>query len=190
MLNYFIVHGSFSNPYANWFPWLYEEIEKTKPKEMEEPICYVPQFPTGVGKQNYDNWKKVMLSYASAGLLTNETTIFAHSIAPAFVCKFFIEHKIRVKRLVFVCGFNNYFGVSEDYDEVNKTMFADDIKKVKEYAEDIVCIYSDNDPYVKKEAEEDFANIVSNKQIIIAGGGHLNKGAGYTELKELLNYIG
>ena len=158
MVNYFIVHGSFSSPYANWFPWLAGEIEKTKPQTMEEPICYVPQFPTGVGKQNYDNWEKVMLSYLEAGLITNETTIFAHSIAPAFVCKFLIKHNINVKRLVFVSGFNNYFGVSEEYDEVNKTMFDNSPEKVKNHAEDIVCYYSDNDPYVKQEAEEDFAN--------------------------------
>ena len=56
MKNYFIIHGSFGNPFGNWFPWLFEEIERTKPKEQEEPICYVPQFPTGVGFQNYRNW--------------------------------------------------------------------------------------------------------------------------------------
>jgi predicted alpha/beta hydrolase family esterase len=69
-------------------------------------------------------------------------------------------------------------------------MFDNSPEKVKDHAEDIVCYYSDNDPYVKQEAEEDFANKVSNKQIVISGGGHLNKGAGYTEFKELLDYIG
>ena len=190
MVNYFIVHGSFSNPYANWFPWLASEIEKTKLAEMEEPICYVPQFPTGVGKQTYDNWEKVMLAYIDAGLITQETTIFAHSIAPAFVCKFLIKHSVKVKRLVFVSGFNNYFGVSKEYDEVNKTMFTESIEKVKDLAEDIVCVYSNNDPYVDFEAEDDFAKKVSNKQIVIDGGGHLNAGSGYTEFPMLLKYIG
>ncbi len=25
--NYFIIHGSFSNPFSNWIPWLRKEIE-------------------------------------------------------------------------------------------------------------------------------------------------------------------
>lgn len=25
--NYFIIHGSFSNPYSNWFSWLHEFLE-------------------------------------------------------------------------------------------------------------------------------------------------------------------
>jgi len=190
MLNYFIIHGSFSNPHANWFPWLYKEIEKTKPEKTEEPICYVPQFPTGVGFQNYVNWENLMLSYVKSGLVGEETIIFAHSIAPAFVCKFMINNKIKIKKLVCVCGFNDYFGVSEEYDEVNKTMYITNIERVKNFAEEIVCIYSNNDPYVKFDAEDGFAKLISNKQIIIDGGGHLNTDSGYTEFPKLLDFIG
>lgn len=189
MKNYFVIHGSFGSQFSNWFPWLFSEIEKTKPETQEEPICYVPQFPTGVGFQNYKNWEAVLKQYFNAGLITSETTIFAHSIAPAFVCKFLILNKIKVKRLVFVCGFNNYLGVSEDYDEVNKTMFLENIDKIKNYCNDIVCIYSDNDPYVNFDAEKDFANKVSNREIIIKNGGHLNKSAGFEEFHELKQFI-
>lgn len=190
MKNYFIIHGSFGSPFGNWFPWLAQEIEKTKLNEMEESICYVPQFPTGLDKQNYVNWEKVLNAYVDAGIITENTTIFAHSIAPAFVCKFLILNRIKVKKLVFVCGFNNYFGVSEDYDYVNQTMFIDNIENVKNYCSDIICFYSNNDPYVSFNAEKDFAVKVSNKQIVIDGGGHLNKDAGYVEFPQLLNFIG
>ena len=30
MNNYFILQGSFSSPFENWFPWLRSEIENTK----------------------------------------------------------------------------------------------------------------------------------------------------------------
>ena len=39
MNNYFIIHGSFGNPFVNWFPYLRKEIEK---KELE---VYTPDFP-------------------------------------------------------------------------------------------------------------------------------------------------
>ena len=33
--------------------------------------------------------------------------------------------KIKVKRLILVCGFNNYLGINEEYDTVNKSMYFD-----------------------------------------------------------------
>lgn len=151
--------------------------------------CYTPDFPTGVGKQNYENWSKLLKTYVDAGILNENTIVFAHSIAPIFVCKFLVENKIKVKRLVFVCGFNHYLGINEEYDAVNESMYFDDLSDVKMYCNDIVCFYTDNDPYVKQEAEKEFADTITDKQIMISGGGHLNAEFGYEEFKELLNYL-
>lgn len=189
MKNYFILHGSFGSPFSNWIPWLFDEIEKTKPESQEEPICYAPQFPTGVGRQNFENWQSILNNYKNLEILSEETTIFAHSIAPAFICKYLIKNNIKVKRLIFVCGFNNYFGVSPEYDEVNKTMFESGLEKIKDLCNDIVCIYSDNDPYVKMQAEKDFADMVSHRQILVERGGHLNKGSGYSDFPLLKEFI-
>ena len=57
-----------------------------------------------------------------------EVTIIAHSIAPVFISKFLIENNIKVKKIISVCGFNNYFGINEEYDSVNKTMYIDESK--------------------------------------------------------------
>lgn len=180
--NYFLIHGSFSNPFSNWFPWLYEELSR------RDAEVYVPDFPTGVGFQNYANWSKLLKVYFDAGLITENTIFFAHSIAPVFVCKFLIENKIRVKKLVFVCGFNNYLGVDKDYDSVNREMYLDNPAEVKKYCDEIIAFYSDNDPYVKYKYEKDFADTVATKQVVIKGGGHLNSESGYKEFPELLEY--
>lgn len=181
--NYFIIHGSFSNPFANWFPWLAGEISKMG-KEV-----YVPDFPSGVDIQNYENWSKLLRAYLEAGLINENTTFFAHSIAPVFVCKFLVENKIRVKKLVFVSGFNNYLGINEEYDNVNRTMFFENLEEVKKYCDEIICFYSDNDPYVSFEAEKDFADRIASEQFVIHDGGHLNGESGYEKFEELLKYI-
>ena len=124
-----------------------------------------------------------------AGLINENTVIFAHSIAPIFICHFLVEHRVKIKRLVFVCGFNNYLGIDEEYDNVNETMYFDNLKDVRNYADEIICIYSKNDPYVKYEAEKEFADTIATKQIVIDDGGHLNSESGYTEFTELLKYI-
>ncbi len=130
-----------------------------------------------------------MKCYLEFGILNENTILFAHSIAPIFICKFLVENKIKVKRLVFVCGFNNYLGIDEEYDAVNESMYFDHLKDIKNYCKDIVCFYSDNDPYVKYEAEKEFADTIADKQIIIPNGGHLNSESGYSEFKELLEYL-
>ena len=183
MNNYLIIHGSFGSPFSNWFPYLRKEIEK---KNLE---VYTPDFPIGVGKQTYESWSKLLKVYVGANILNENTIIFAHSIAPIFLCKFLVENKIKVKRLVFVCGFNNYFGINEEYDTVNASMYFHNLADVKNYCNDITCFYSDNDPYVKYEAEKEFADALTDNQIMIPGGGHLNEESGYKEFPDLLKYI-
>ena len=74
MENYFIIHGSFSTPYSNWIGWLFDFIS------TEEKEVWAPQFPIGVGRQNYENWSKLLKYYVDLGLITEETTIIGHSI--------------------------------------------------------------------------------------------------------------
>lgn len=181
--NYFLIHGSFGSPFVNWVPYMRKQIED---RGLE---VYSPDFPTGVGYQNYTSWSKLLKVYLESNLINENTTIFAHSIAPVFISKFLIENKIKVKRLVFVCGFNNYFGINDDYDNVNGSMYLDNLSDIKNYCDDIVCYYSDNDPYVKYEAEKEFADTVAKRQICIPGGGHLNSESGYSEFAELLKYL-
>ena len=156
--NYIIIHGSFASPFSNWIPWLRYELEK---KNLE---VYTPDFPSGVGFQTYENWSRLLKTYVDAKILTENTTIFAHSIAPVFITKFLIENNLKVKKLVFVCGFNNYLGIDKDYDTVNKSMYLDNLEEVKNYCGDIVCYYTDNDPYVKYEVEKTFADTIATKQ--------------------------
>ena len=183
--NYFIIHGSFGSPFGNWFSWLQDFIKTDgDPKEV-----YVPQFPIGVEYQNYDNWSMLLKYYLDLGLINETTTIIAHSIAPVFISKFLIENKLRVKKLIFVCGFNNYLGINEEYDTVNKTMYLDNLEDVKQYANEIICFYSDDDPYVEYEVEKEFADIVGTKQVLIKGGGHINSETGYDTFEDIVPFL-
>ena len=181
--NYLISHGSFGSPFSNWIPYLREEIAK---RDLE---VYTPDFPTGITYQNYENWSKLLKVYFDIGIINANTVVFAHSIAPIFICKFLVENKIKVKRLVFVCGFNNYLGINKEYDTVNKSMYFDDLETIKKYCNDIICFYTDNDPYVAYNAEKLFANTISSNQKMISNGGHLNSESGFNNFKELLKYI-
>lgn len=181
--NYFIIHGSFGTPYSNWFSWLYQVIS-TQDKQV-----YVPSFPIGINYQNYENWSKLFKVYLDLKLINENTTIIGHSIAPVFISKFLVENKVKVKKLIFVCGFNNYLGINEEYDTVNKSMYFENIETIKEYAHDIICFYSDNDPYVKYEAEKEFANKVASVQILLTGAGHINSESGFNAFENIVKYL-
>ena len=156
MENYFIIHGSFGSPFGNWFSWLQDFISS------DGKQVYVPQFPIGVGYQNYENWSKLLKYYLDLGLINENTIIIAHSIAPVFVSKFLVENKLKVKKLIFVCGFNNYLGINEEYD---------------------------NDPYVKYEVEKDFANKIATEQVLIPNAGHINSESGYDTFEDIVSYL-
>ncbi len=183
MENYFIIHGSFGNPFNNWFCWLHDFLES------EGKQVYVPDFPIGVEYQNYENWSKLLKYYLELGLINEKTTIIGHSIAPIFISKFLTENKVKVKKLIFVCGFNNYLGINEEYDTVNRTMFFDNIEDVKQYTSQIICFYSDNDPYVKYEAEIDFANRIATEKVFIPNAGHINSESGYDTFEDIVSYL-
>lgn len=183
MENYFIIHGSFSSPYSNWIGWLHDFIEN------EGKQVYVPDFPIGVGYQNYENWNKLFKYYLDLGLINENTTIIGHSIAPVFISKFLTENKVKVKKLIFVCGFNNYLGINDEYDNVNKSMYFNNLEDVKKYANEIICFYSDNDPYVKYEVEKEFADKIATEQVFIANAGHINSESGYDAFEDIVNYL-
>lgn len=96
---------------------------------------------------------------------------------------------MKVKKLIFICGFNNYLGINEEYDNVNKSMYFDNLEYVKKYANEIICFYSDNDPYVRYEVEKEFADMVATEQVLIYNGGHINSESGYDTFEEIVSYL-
>ena len=88
-----------------------------------------------------------------------------------------------------MCGFNNYFGINEEYDTVNKTMYFQNLKEVKDYCKEIVCFYTENDPYVTYEASYEFACTISSLKVNLPDAGHINSESGYNSFLEIVNYL-
>ena len=80
-------------------------------------------------------------------------------------------------------------GINEEYDTVNKTMYFDNLEDIKQYANEIICFYSNNDPYVKYDVEKDFADKIATEQVLIPNAGHINSESGYDTFEDIVNYI-
>ena len=182
MINYFIIHGSLGNPSENWFPWLTQNlIEKGK-------NVIVPHFP-GPKEQNYDNWSKLMMYYKNLGLINEETVFICHSVAVIFVCKFLIKNKIEIKSLISVAGFNAL--LDSELDEINKTFLVEEkeFTKIDKYVRNVYCFYSDNDPFVSRDALEEFIYKIKGAKCLIKSAGHFNSISGYKEFPQILEAI-
>ena len=174
MNNYFIIHGSYGNPYKNWIPWLKKQLSKRKLN------CIVPSFPTPY-KQDYESWSKILKSYFEIGCITD-------SLGGIFIVKFLLENKIKVKKIITIAGFNNL----EFEDDMNlyKSFYLDeDLSDIKLYFSESISFYSDNDPYVPQNDAEEFADSISSEKVLVNGAGHFNEKYGYTEFTELLKYV-
>ena len=189
MKNYFIIHGFMGSNIENWFPWLKKQIEKKKNK-----LCVIPQFPIEVEQHNYLSWKKLLDIYNYEYNMINENSvIIGHSTGSICALKYILETKTKIKKLILVSGFNNYYPNNEDelHRKLNPTYYVKEelIKKISKYVKEIVCIYGDNDPYITQDSLHGFSKSINAKEIIIHNGGHLNEVAGYTKFDEILNEI-
>ncbi len=182
MNNYFVIHGSYGNPYKNWMPWLKQELSIRK---LE---CIVPHFPVPPN-QNYDNWSIILNAYLEIGLITENTTFITHSLGGIFLTKFLLQHHVKVKKIIYVAAFDNIVFV-KDY-EIYNTFYVEEenLKEFINYCSDITCLYSSDDPYIPQVEASKFANTIGGKKVLIKNAGHFTGKSGYREFNELLKYI-
>ena len=162
MKNYYIIHGFMGSNIENWFPWFKEQID------YDNSLCVIPQFPIELDKHNYNEWKKLLdVYYKEFNMINDDSVIIGHSTGSICALKYVLDNKI------------------------NPTYYVDEneIKEIKKYANEIICIYGDDDPYIPQDVFHKFAKSIDAKEVIIKNGGHLNTDSGYAEFTELLKYV-
>ncbi len=182
MNNYFLIHGSYGNPYKNWLPWLKSELSVRKIE------CIVPHFPSPE-KQNYKCWSLILKAYLDTGCITENTTFITHSLGGIFLTKFLLENKMHIKKIIFVAAFDNL--VFEKDNDLYNTFYVkkNQLGDLRRYCNDITCIYSSDDPYIPEKDALLFANTVCAKKVLIKNAGHFTGKSGYREFKKILEYI-
>ncbi len=179
--NYFVIHGSYGNPYKNWIPWLKRQLSKRKLN------CIAPSFPTPY-KQNYESWSTILKSYLKIGYITENTSFITHSLGGTFIIKFLLENKIKVKKIITIAGFNN-LKFNDDMNLYNSFYLDKNLSDIKNYSIERISFYSDNDPYVPESDALKFSDSILAQKVFVKGAGHFNEKYGYLEFAELLKYI-
>lgn len=179
-MNFFIFHGVYANPEANWFPWMKKELEK---KGYE---VLVPKFPTPLD-QSLESWMRSIAKYEDR--INKDTVLIGHSLGAAFILDYLEKASKKIYAAFLIAPFHKQLGSS--YDELNKT-FIDkqfDWEKIKSSCSKFFIFASDNDRYIPFDITKELIKKLNAKFHLVANGGHLNKESGCDKLPILLETI-
>ncbi|MBI2658514.1 serine hydrolase family protein [Candidatus Woesearchaeota archaeon] len=179
-MNFFIIHGVYANPDANWFPWLKKEIEGKGYNVI------IPHFPTPLD-QSLESWLRTISHYEQK--INEETVLIGHSLGAAFILNYLEQADKKIKAAILVAGF--FKPIGSEYDKLNETFINKnfDWKKIKNNCKNFFVIGSDNDEYIPIGITKELSQNLGAELKIIHNGGHLNKNSGYDKFPELLDLV-
>lgn len=187
MKRVFIAHGWDGHPKEGWFPWLKEKLEA---KGFE---VFIPQLPDP-GSPRIHNWVPKLAE--TVGTPDEDTYFIGHSMGCQTIARYLetLPKGVKVGGAVFVAGFFKRLSNLEDEPDVKETekhwmSTPINLDKVKPHLPRSVALFSDNDPYVPLDNQDDFKNKLGSEIIIQHKYSHFNEGAGYKELPIVLEKL-
>jgi predicted alpha/beta hydrolase family esterase len=183
----FIIHGWDGYPEEGWFPWLKKELEN------RGFAVFVPQLPRA-DEPRINNWVPALKE--AVGSADNQTYFVGHSMGCQTIARYLevLPDDVQVGGAVFVAGFFKRLSNLED-DDVVRSVSQEwlqtplNLEKVKSHLGKCVAIFSDNDPYVPIDNQEEYKKKLGAKIIIEHEKGHFSGSTGTIELSAALNSI-
>jgi hypothetical protein len=181
----YIVHGWGGNSKSEWFPWLKKELEL---KGFETVVFDMPETEN----PKIETWVKYLEDNIQN--LNEETILIGHSIGCQTILRYLekLPENIKVRKIILVAPWYTLFNLEEEDLPIAKPWLETPIdeKKVSGHIiEKIICIFSDNDPYVSAENQKIFSEKYNAEIIIEHSKGHFSEDDGIIELPVVLENI-
>lgn len=184
MKRVFIVHGWEGYPEEGWFPWLKKELE-TRGFAVQ-----VPELPD-TAKPRIEKWLPVLTQ--AVGKVDADTYFVGHSMGCQTIVRLLenLPNDTQAGGAVFVGGwFKRLTGLEDDPDvqETDRHWLTTpvDLKKAKSHLKNSVAIFSDNDPWVPLDNQDDFRHKLGSEIIIEHNKLHFSGEQGIMELPSAL----
>ena len=188
----FIVHGWGGYPEEGWFPWLKRELSAGGGSSFGGEV-FVPQLPDADNPRIY-NWVPKLAEVV--GTPDEQTYLVGHSMGCQTIARYLegLPEGVKVGGAVFVAGFFKRLTGLEGDASVQETdrhwLTAPlDLAKVKSHLLKSVAIFSDDDPWVPLDNQDDFRDKLGSEIIIEHGMGHFSGSTGMTELPVVLEKL-
>ncbi len=171
-----IVHGWDGTPEEGWFPWLKAELEKNG------FVVRVPQLPE-TGSPRISKWVPALA--AAVGVPDTQTYFVGHSMGCQTIARYLetLPEGQQVGGAVFVAGF--FKRLTDIDDKETESHWLDtpiDLHKVRLHLPKSVAIFSDDDPWVSADNQEDFRDKLGSEIVVEHNKKHFSGEEGTTSL--------
>lgn len=170
----FIAHGWSGAPHEGWFPWLKKQLEE---KGYD---VVVPQLPNAAIPR-IDAWVPKIAE--CVGVADKHTYFVGHSMGCQAIVRYLesLPSGIKVGGAVFVAGFFKRLTGLGDAADVRATEqhwlnASIDMVKIHSHLLKSVAIFSDDDPWVPLDNQNDFRDALGSEVIIQHRKGHFSGG--------------
>lgn len=186
-----LVHGFSGNGKSNWQPWLKENLTDTE--------VISPDFPSAL-ENELDSW----LEKINEQNLTKDSSLVGHSLGGFAALKY--AEKNKIKQLILVAPTNTGSKAYWEEQQINyeegevgkllKNFYTQDLDAdaITKNVEEIIFIFSMNDPYITEEIRNQFEDQFGKSENVemkyFFNRHHFGKQAKTTKLPELVQYFG
>lgn len=183
MKKVYLVHCWDGTSNDGWYPWIEQEFKKYNVEvvRFDMPNTANPTIEEWVSTLN-DKVDK----------LDEETYFMGHSIGCQTIMRYLETKEVtKIGGILFVAPWLDLLPEAvEDEDSYNTAYpwihTPIDFEKVKEFSNNINCIFSDNDYFVDLAQEQEFKQKLNAKTIIVNEKGHISQDDDIFELNEIL----
>lgn len=166
----FIAHGWGGYPGECWFPWLKQELE-TAGFSVSVPSLPDTENPRIAG------WVSALK--AAIGSPDEHTHFVGHSLGCQCIVRYLetLPEGTPVGGVVFVGGFFKRLTGTEPGERKTEEHWLNtplNFAKVRSHLSGSVAVFSDDDPYVPLDNQDDFRHRLGSTVIVLSGMGHFN----------------
>ncbi len=175
----FIIHGRQSAPSEGWQPWLNNELS------LRGYTVRTPAMPN-TNNPKCHRWVEELTKMI--GEPDEHCHLVGHSLGCPAILRYLetLKSDQRVGKIILVSGF------TEDLNIPDIAHFTDqpfDFTAIRSRAKKFVCMYSDNDKYIRLDQFERLIEHLHATPIFVAGGGHFSGNEGCFQLPQALQAI-
>lgn len=182
-----IIHGWGGNPSGDWFPWLKKELEKKLVKVI------IPEMPNTF-HPTIDAWVSSIAE--AAGDVDDDTVLVGHSIGCQAILRYVekLPESNKIGGIILVAAWVHLTNETWDDEYTEETAKAwletpVEFEKIRKHTDKIICIQSEDDPYVPVSDAKIFEEKLGAKIISLKNAGHICAENGVTKLPEILDEI-
>ena len=180
----FIIHCWDGTKDDGWYPWLDKELSNKKNK------VYRFNMPN-TDKPNIEEW--VSFLDKKVKILDENTYFIGHSIGCQTIMRYLQTKEInKIGGILFVSPWLDLLDYAIEDEEsylIAKPWLTEKInfEKIKQFTNNINCIFSSNDYFVSLEQKDKFEKLLNAKTIVVNDKGHISQDDNVYELKEILD---